>query len=129
MATKTPIDKLDVAIEKLLKEYANDVTMTVRELTPKIAKKGAQTLKQASSQAFGGSGKYARGWTVTTIDERLYSSSVIHNKTPGLPHLLEKGHAKRGGGRVSGRAHIQPVEEEIIEEFEKVLTNDIQRSR
>ena len=129
MATKTPIEKLDTSMEKLLQEYANDVTMTTKELATKIAKKGAQTLKQASAQAVGGSGKYAKGWTVTTVETRLSCSNVIHNKTPGLPHLLEKGHAKRNGGRVSGREHIKPVEEEIVEEFDEVLKNDIRRSR
>lgn len=129
MATKTPLEKLDKAVSKLLEEYANDVTMTTKELAAKLAKKGAQTLRKASATAFGGTGKYAKGWTVTTVDERLSFSSVIHNKIPGLPHLLEHGHAKRGGGRVQGREHIAPVEEEIVEEFERTVKNDLQRSR
>lgn len=128
MATKTPIEKLDKAVSKLLEEYANDVTMTTKELAAKIAKKGAQALRQTSAQAVRGT-KYAKGWKVSTIDERLSFSSIIHNASPGLPHLLEHGHAKRGGGRVEGREHIKPVEEEIVEEFEKAVKNDLQRSR
>ena len=52
---------------------------------------------------------------------------TVHSSIPGLPHLLEHGHANRGGGRTSGQAHIAPAEQSGIEqletEIERCLTN------
>lgn len=120
MAKKTPVDKLAEAVEKALQEYAEDATITTKDLVRTFAKKGAQSVKKASAGVYG-SGRYSKGWTSTVEETRLGATGVIYNKTPGLPHLLEHGHAKRGGGRVPGRAHIAPVEEEIVKDFPKEL--------
>ena len=48
---------------------------------------------------------------------------VYNSKYPGLPHLLEHGHAKRGGGRVRAIPHIAPAEAA----GEQQLTQDIER--
>lgn len=124
--TTTPADQLQAAINKVLKEYADDVTMSVKDLSKEFAKKGAKAVTAAARQNFGGSGEYASGWTSQYEENRYSAQGIIYNKkVPGLPHLLEHGHAKRGGGRVAGRVHIAPVEEQLVTEFEKAVKNDI----
>lgn len=118
---KIPIDQLQSELQKILEEYGEDVEEGTREAVRKIAQKGAKAVRASAAGSFGGTGKYARGWTYQSEYKRLGSTAVIYNKTPGLPHLLENGHAKRGGGRVPGRAHIAPVETEIITELENAI--------
>ncbi len=47
---------------------------------------------------------------------------IVHSKNRyQLAHLLEKGHAKRGGGRVSGKPHIAPAEENGVQLLEHLI--------
>ena len=53
---------------------------------------------------------------------------TIHNKDHYyLTHLLEHGHAKKGGGRVEGKPHIRPAEEQVIKEFMAEVEEAIKR--
>lgn len=126
MARKTPIDKLSDSIGKILAEYQEDVAKDTGQLVRSFAKKGAQAIRSSAKGMFGGSGKYAKGWTTQFETGRLSTQGVIYNSAaPGLAHLLENGHAKRGGGRVAGRAHIAPVEEKIADEFYKAVKETV----
>ena len=118
-------DRFAADVQKILSEYAGSVKENLDEVTKAVAKKGAQMARRAAAGAVGGSGKYARGWTSKVEVGRLGVSGVIYNKTPGLPHLLEYGHANRGGGRTPARPHIAPAEEQIVKEYEEEVKSKL----
>ena len=126
MAKKIPIDRLSAEINKILTEYGDQVQQNVDEAAKKVTKAGVKAVKGNASSTFGGSGKYASGWTSKFEKGRLSSQGIIYNGTvPGLPHLLEHGHANRNGGRTPGRPHIAPVEQQIIKDFEEAVKKAI----
>lgn len=110
---------LEAEIGKILDKYEEEVKENLDEITKDIGKAGVRALKADSQNMFGGTGRYAKGWKSTVETSRVGTVVVLHNASvPGLPHLLEHGHAKRGGGRVPGRVHIKPIEEQLAAEFE-----------
>lgn len=112
-------------INSILSEYAVVVTEDMKAAIKKVAKEGAKEVANNAS-VFGGTGKYKKGWKSKFENGRVTAQGIIYNaNVPGLPHLLEHGHAKRGGGRVGGTVHIAPVadslEEKLINELEGSL--------
>lgn len=108
------IDNFVNEINQALKDYTTEVEEGLEKAKEKSAKDGAKKLKATSPK--GKTGKYGKGWRAKKVD----GAWVIHNATRyQIAHLLEKGHAKRGGGRVPGKAHIAPVEEQVIRQFER----------
>lgn len=126
---KVTTDNLGSEIKKILDEYAGNVDENVNEITKKVGKKGAQALKNESLAKFKDSKKhkkrYGQTWTSKAEKKRLYTTVTIYNSQPGLPHLLEYGHASRNGGRVMGQEHISPVEQQLIAEFEREVRSKI----
>lgn len=120
MAQKVDIGKIDSAIMKALNKYGDDIQENLGAITKSVAQGGARTLQEKSGSLFKGD-NYRKGWKVQLNQTRFGTSATIYNQRPGLPHLLEKGHAKRNGGRVEGRPHIEPVEKELIEKYEKEI--------
>lgn len=127
MAKKVGIDGLSSAINKILRDYADGVDVDVTKVVQRTGQKAAKALREESRAKFKTQHDYAyaKGWTAKMQKGRYDSVSIVHNKTPGLPHLLEHGHALRGGGRVPGRAHIAPVEAAVIEQFESEVAKTL----
>lgn len=124
MAKTVQPKDLEAEISKILDKYENQVQENLEAVTKEIAQKGAKQIQANARQMFGGTGKYAKGWTTTDTGKRFAPGRTIHHKSmPGLPHLLENGHVSVVNGRRVGQAkahpHIAPVEEKIIEEYQK----------
>ena len=117
----TSIDNLADEIIKGLTEY---VDLAEADMKKAVRKTATEVKKNISANAPKRTGKYAKSWTTKKTKENSHTLEMtVHSKNRyQLAHLLEKGHAKRGGGRVAGRPHIAPAEESGVEMLEKLIT-------
>lgn len=111
------INSLADEINQALKVYGTFVNGEVEEIAEEVTKDAAKELQTAGS--FNDrTGSYRKGWE-SIKDGKNW---VVRNKTDAqLTHLLEKGHAKKNGGRTKKFVHIKPVEQKTISEFEKKI--------
>lgn len=120
MSRTVSIDEMAAAINEGLEEYAELSAENVK----KAVKKTSKAVKdQINSSAPVRTGRYARSWAVKTTTESSQSleQTVYSPSRYMMSHLLEKGHAKRGGGRVRAIPHIAPAEEMGIEMLEGLI--------
>ena len=117
------IDNLASEIMKGLTEYKGLVTSDMKSA---VRKAGKSVKSDIQANAPKKTGAYSKSWTVKTTKETSESLelTVYSPKKYQLAHLLEKGHAKRGGGRTKAIRHIAPAEENAVRELEA----DIKRS-
>jgi len=114
------ISQIANEINRSLREYANGVGDEIEEIAERLAKEGVRKLKATSPVR---NGKYRRGWRAKKVN----GVWTVYNATSyQLTHLLENGHAKVDGGRVSPVVHIRPVEEQLIEDFMREVERAIQ---
>lgn len=123
-------------IKKIIREYGEDLTKEIDAAGKKVSDKGKTALRNEATAEFGSRKnlhRYAKGWRVIAEPDRLYVSYEIYNANqPTLTHLLENGHEMRGWAeglpRFPGRPHIDPVADELAEEFYKEVQDAIQRN-
>ena len=116
----TKIDNLANEIMDGLKEYADLASDDVKKA---VRKAGNTVRKEIAASAHVDTGKYAKSWSVKKTKETSNSLEVtVHSKNRyQLAHLLEHGHAKRGGGRVAARPHIAQAEQSAAETLESEI--------
>ena len=93
-----------------------------------VTKAGNTVKSEVKANAPVRTGQYKKGWAVKKQKETANALElVVHNKKRyRLTHLLEKGHAKRGGGRVRAFPHIAPAEQAGIRELEEGIKRGLE---
>ena len=123
MSRTVSVDQMAAAIEEELEKYKD---LASDELKKAVKKAGKTAKSDINESAPVRTGKYAKSWKskVTAEDSERIQVTVYSPSLYMIAHLLENGHAKRGGGRVRAIPHIGPAEEHA----EEVLLKDIERA-
>lgn len=123
MGRRVSTDALADTVMEYLDEYADVSTEGMKKA---VRKAGNTVKKEISANAPKDTGAYGKSWSVKNTKETSKSLEVtVYSRNRyQLAHLLEFGHAKRGGGRVAGKRHIAPAEENGIRQLE----SEIERS-
>lgn len=124
MANSIHIDQLANEVMKGLTEYAD---LATDDLKAAVKKAGTTARKEIQANAPSDTGIYAKSWSVKNTKEtsNTLEVTVYSRNRYQLAHLLEFGHAKRGGGRVNGKSHIAPAEEKAVSELEQEITRKL----
>ncbi|MBJ8027760.1 HK97 gp10 family phage protein [Bacillus cereus group sp. N21] len=105
------IDSLANEIARELQRYSNVIEEDIEKAADEVSDDLVDDLQQKSPKK---TGAYRKGWR----KKKEGNKYIVHNKTRyQLTHLLEKGHAKKGGGRVAAKVHIAPAEERAVNDF------------
>ena len=105
----TSIDDMAAEIMSGLQEYAD---LADTEMKKAVKKTATEVKKEIAANAPVKSGRYKKSWTTKKTKENSHTleMTVYSKDRYQIAHLLEHGHAKRGGGRVVAIPHIAPAE-------------------
>lgn len=120
----TSIDDMADEIMKGLMEYSELADSAMKKAVRKTA---TSVKKEISANAPVKSGRYKKSWTAKKTKENSHTLEMtVHSKDRyQLAHLLEKGHAKRGGGRVAAIPHIAPAEDNGVDMLESLIKKEL----
>ena len=123
MGKRVKIEQLAQAVMDEMNEYKDLVNLGMRTAVKKAGKSVQADIKASAPKETGG---YSRSWSVKNTKENSHALEVtVYSRNRyQLAHLIEFGHAKRGGGRTRAQVHIAPAEEKGIRQLEE----DIKRS-
>jgi len=121
---RVTVDEMADAVMEIMEDIKN---LGADEIKKGVKKAGKDIATELHSTAPVKSGRYAKSWKsavqhedADSIEVEVYSPSRYM-----LAHLLEHGHAKRGGGRVRAIPHIEPATNNAIEKLEAELQRSI----
>ena len=122
---KVSIDELADAVMETME---NVKKVSVDELKKGVKKTGQNIAKDIRNTAPVKTGRYAKSWSSRVTSEASDKIQVTVHSVGRyqLAHLLDHGHAKRGGGRVRAIPHIEPATEKNMATLESDLKRGIE---
>ena len=119
------VNQMADAISQSMAEYAE---LSNEIMKQSVAEVGQSVKKDIQGSAPVKAGRYKKSWAVQNVKENANTLVVaVHSRDRyQIAHLLEHGHAKRGGGRVAAIPHIAPAEQrggaELASKIERGLS-------
>ena len=116
-------------LDKILEQYGRKADEAVEKSAKRAGRDTAKDLKNTSPKK---TGEYASSWStkVTRSSGRLIGVTVYNKDHYQLTHLLENGHViknKKGEyGRTRPIKHIEPAEQEGIQNFEELVRAELE---
>lgn len=122
--SKASIDGMADAIMKELNAYADTTADGVKTAVQKAAKTVKSEIQAGAPVK---TGAYKKSWAAKNTAESAnkLEITVYSRNRYQLAHLLEHGHAKRGG-RVAAKPHIASAEQSGIEQLEREIERCLQ---
>lgn len=113
---RVSVDHMAEAITQSLGEYAELSNEVMKQSVTEVSQ---SVKKDIQVNAPVRTGKYKKSWAAKKVQENANSLTMaVHSRDRyQIAHLLEHGHAKRGGGRVQAIPHIAPAEQRGAEEL------------
>ena len=126
MASNISIGELADVVMEGLNEYAQ---LATEDMKKAVKKAGRTVRKEIQANAPSDTGAYSKSWSVKTVRDTANSLVLtVHSKNRyQLAHLLEHGHAKRNGGRVTAKIHIEPAEQKGINQLQDEIKEALGR--
>lgn len=122
-------DGFTVAMSDILADVADGIEDGMENAVRETCKMARRKVRSYARQKFGGTGAYAKGFSYRVKGSGSSVSGEVGNRDlPGLVHLLEKGHATIGGGRVEGRPHVSTAAEESYGYLEQRMLDVVGRA-
>ena len=121
MSKSVKVEQLAAVVTEIMDEYKD---LAVDKMKKAIKDAGKTVKEDINGSAPVRTGKYAKSWAskVTAENSVSLEVTVYSPSRYMIAHLLENGHAKRGGGRVRAIPHIKPAEDHGMEQLESDLT-------
>ncbi|MBQ3339748.1 MAG: hypothetical protein IJG82_09215 [Atopobiaceae bacterium] len=115
-------DMFSASINELFGEIKTAAGESIENAARAGSKDGSKAWrKNIPSSGIKGRGRYLKSIRSTVKGKGEDAQGICYSTMPGLPHLLEKGHAIMGGGRSRAFPHVAPAAETAFESAIKAL--------